>query len=274
MFQSDSLNNYEKIQVSAINTWKNEGPGVVSEAVGTVTYPVTWLIQKIIPNTAIQGVLDAANWLANEIADTGDIMQKGEVHKICDLKNKGLELSDDIANSVHNWAVGFAVTEGGATGAAGIFGLAVDIPAIITLALRTIHKVGLCYGYECQSEMDKNFALGVLSAAGANSMTEKIDALTTLRAIEVTVAKQTWKAMAEKAGSQQLSKEGGVIAIKNLAKQLGINITKRKFMQAIPVIGAGVGASVNGWYLKDVGWAARRAFQERWLIDNQKIIDI
>ena len=59
-----------------------------------------------------------------------------------------------------------------------------------------------------------------------------------------------------------------------MAKQIGINITKRKALQAIPVIGALVGGSVNGWYIKDVGWAARRAFQERWLIDNQKILEV
>jgi hypothetical protein len=55
---------------------------------------------------------------------------------------------------------------------------------------------------------------------------------------------------------------------------LGINITKRKALQAIPVIGAGVGASLNGWYIKEVGWAARRAFQERWFIDNRKLLEI
>jgi len=31
---------------------------------------------------------------------------------------------------------------------------------------------------------------------------------------------------------------------------------------------------VNAWYIREVGWAARRAFQERWLIDNEKIIEI
>jgi uncharacterized protein (DUF697 family) len=113
--------------------------------------------------------------------------------------------------------------------------------------------------------------LGILSASGANSMSEKIEALATLRSLEVSIAKQKRKAMAEKAAGRQLSKEGGIIVIKNLAKQLGITLTKRRAMQAIPVIGAAVGASVNGWYVKDVGWAARRSFQERWLVDNKKV---
>jgi hypothetical protein len=111
------------------------------------------------------------------------------------------------------------------TGATGLPGLAADVPSIITLALRTIHKIGLCYGYESTNEMDKNFVLCILSASGANSMTEKLEALTTLRIIEVSISKRTWKAMAEKAASKQLSTEGGIIAIKRLAKQLGINLT-------------------------------------------------
>jgi hypothetical protein len=274
MSSTKELTEYEKDQITAIKKWKQEEPSVVSKAIGVITYPVIWLIQKIIPKTAIQGALDGANWAASHMADTGDIKRDGSVEKIPELKVKDLELSDKLANSVHNWAIGIATAEGGVTGATGLPGLAADVPSIITLALRTIHKIGLCYGYECTNEMDKNFILGILSASGANSMKEKLGALTTLRSIEVTIAKKTWKAMAEKAASKQLSKEGGIIAVQRLAKQLGINLTKRKALQAIPFIGLGVGATVNGWYIKDVGWTARRAFQERWLIDNEKVFEI
>lgn len=274
MLSSNGLTKYENDQVDAIRVWKKEEPGVVGKAIGFVTFPVIWLVQKIIPNAAIRGALDAANWAASCLADTGDIMKDCGVERISDLKAESLELCDRLANSVHDWAIGIGIAEGGATGATGMPGLAADIPIIITLALRTVHKIGLCYGYECCNNLDRDFVLGVLSASGANSMKEKIGALTALRSIEVTIAKQTWKAMAEKAATQQFSKEGGIIAAKTLAKQLGVNLTKRKALQAIPVIGAGVGASVNGWYIKDVGWAARRAFQERWLIDNEKIMEI
>jgi hypothetical protein len=268
---SRSLTIYEKNQVKTIKAWKNETPHVVNQAVSFITNPAVRAIQKTIPETAIQLIFNAANFLANEIADTGDILKAAGVCKISDLKNKDFKLSDELADGIHNWAIGLAAAQGGAAGAVGIIGLAADIPAIIMLALRTIHKIALCYGYECRSEMDKNFALGILAASGANSMSEKNEALAMLRSIEVTMSKQTWKAMAEKAAGLQISKESGIIAVKNLAKQLGINITKRKAMQAIPLIGAVVGASVNGWYLKDVGWAARRAFQERWLVDNKKV---
>ena len=92
-----------------------------------------------------------------------------------------------------------------------------------------------------------------------------------MRAIDVMIAKQTLKTVAQKAAAQQLGKEAVLISMNNLARQLGLNITKRKALQAIPAIGALVGGSVNAWFINDVSWAARRAFQERWLIENNML---
>lgn len=268
------LSNYENRQIEEIKTWKLEEPSVAMAAVGFVLTPVTWLIQKTLPDAAIRGVLDLSSSAAEWLTDTADIVRDAGVKDVEALKKHDLEKSDELANEVHNWAIGLASIEGGATGAAGVFGIAFDIPSIIVIALRTIHKTGVCYGFEVKTKSDKNFVLAILAASGANDMAEKVTALGTLRAIEVAVAKQTWKKLAEKAATEQLGKEAAIVSLKNLAKQLGINLTKRKALQAIPAFGAIVGASINGWYIKEVGWAARRAFQERWLIENHKVIDV
>jgi len=220
---------------------------------------------------AIRGALDFSSSAAEWLTDTKDLIRDSGVQSIEDLKTLDLQKSDELANSVHNWAIGIASAEGGAAGATGVFGLAVDIPAIITIALRTIHKTGACYGFEVKSRSDRDFVLAILSSSSANDMNEKTLALMALRSIEVTIMKKTWKAIAQQAGTQTVGREAGILAIKSLAAQLGINLTKRKALQAIPAIGAAVGASVNGWYIKEVGWAARRAFQERWLAENGKL---
>lgn len=268
------LKAYEEKEIKAIKVWKKKEPGVVSKAFGVVIEPVASFIQKVVPEAAIRGALDFSNSMAEWLSDTGDVKRDANVKNIKQLKTKNLELSDKLANEVHNWAIGVAVVEGGGTGFFGLPGMAADFPAIIMMALRAIHKIGICYGYEAINEDDKNFILGILSIAGANSVQEKIAALSLLRTIEVTIARQTWKLMAEKAAGQQMGKEAVIIAIRNLAKQLGINITKRKALAAIPIFGAIISGSVNGWFIKEVGWAARRCFQERWLIDNHKIIEI
>lgn len=267
------MSDYEQAQAEEIEKWKAEEPGAISQIFGIVVQPLAWLVQQVIPEAAIQGALDFASAAGKWLADTEDILHEAEAKKVSELRVKDLSLSHRLADEVHNWAIGVAVVEGTATGTFGILGAPVDVPAIITVAMRTIHKVGLCYGYECESEADRQFVLGILAASGANSIEEKVAALTTLRALEVFIARQTWKSMAEKAAQSQLSKEAAIIGIKNLARQLGINITKRRALAAIPAIGALIGGSVNGWYVKDVGWAARRAFQGRWLRDNGKLID-
>lgn len=268
------LTKYESDQVAEIQKWKAEVPSVVSKALGFALAPVAWLIDKFIPEAAVRGALDFSSSAAEWLTDTKDIMRDADVNSVVELKTHDLEKSDILANEVHNWAISIGSVEGGATGAVGLPGIAADIPAIIVLALRTIHKIGACYGFEVKTEHDKEFVYGIMATSGASDMVEKVTALSTLRAIEVAITRETWKAMAQKAATNQMSREAGVIGVKNLAKQLGVNLTKRKALQAIPAIGALVGASVNGWYIKEVGWAARRAFQERWLIENHKIIEI
>ncbi len=261
---------YERSQATAIRAWRGKEPSVASKVVGFIAMPLAWLVGKIIPDAAILGALNFSNACAAYCTDLEDIKREAGVSTIRELHTLQLERLDELANSTHNWAVGLAATEGAATGATGLVGIAVDVPIIVTLALRTIHKIGACYGYEPVSEYDAQYAYGIMSSSASNTMKEKAASLITLRALRVTLERQTWKAMAEKAAAQQLGKEGALIAIRALAKQLGINLTKRKALQAIPLVGAAVGASANGWWIQDVGWAARRSFQERWLSDHGK----
>lgn len=246
----------------------------MSSVFGFVIEPMAWLVKKVVPESAIRGVLDISSAAAQWMTDTSDIIRDGQVKSIDELRTKDLELSDNLADQVHNWAVGLGVLEGAGTGAIGLPGLAADIPAIITIGLRTIHKIGICYGYEVKSEVDQKFVMGILATAGANSIEEKTAALLVLRQVEVILAKMTWKKMSEQAAKQQLSKEAALLTVKTLAKQLGINLTKRKALSAIPYIGAAIGGSVNGWFIKEIGWTARRMYQERWLLEKHKITNV
>jgi hypothetical protein len=271
MATTTNLGEYEKEQIRSIEEWKNEKPPVIVSAFGVVMFPISLLIQTFVPRSAIRRAISGTSWAAERFVDEGDVMRKAEVPEIGALRTKDLSLSDKLANEVHNWAIGIASAEGVGSGLCGIFGLMLDIPFIIGFALRTIHKIGLCYGYKNSDEKGKQFVLALLSAAGANTVSERADAVKMLQVIDIMIAKQTLKTVTEKALESQLAKEAVMISMKNLGRQLGMNITERKILQAIPAIGAVVGASVNGWFINDVGWAARRAFQERWLMENNMI---
>jgi hypothetical protein len=265
------LSEYEAQQASSITAWKAAAPSVADQAFGVVLQPAAWLIQRVVPEAAVKAAIDGASRLGRSLADRADVLRDAGVSDIAALREGELAVCDRLADGVHNWAIGMAAAEGTATGALGLLSAPVDIPAIITLALRTIHKVGLCYGYASSTEEDETFVRGILAASGANSMEEKIAALAALNALRTVLLQQSWKTIGQKALQDRLGKEAILVLIRNLGKQVGINVTKRRALAAIPAIGAVIGGSVNAWYLKEVGWAARRAFQERWLIDGGKL---
>jgi len=216
---------YVEMVKGAIAAWRAETPGVIAQALGVALTPVNWLVHQIIPQSAIEGVLGGFDWIAKKILTDAFARDLGDIRQ-CD---KG-------ADRVINFHIAAAAGEGALAGFFGIFALPLDIPAIITLALRVVRQVGVEYGYSDDTEDERKFVFSALSAAGANSQEEKVAALGVASFLMNKLAKETWKTMAARAAANQLGADAAVIAIRNLAKQLGYNLTKRKALTAIPAI--------------------------------------
>ena len=173
------LTEYQRKQLALIQKWEKREPSIASKAVGIIMGPFTKLFTKIVLDKLIESALKGANEAAIYFTDTNDMKRDGKVNTIAELRKKDLELSDKFADSVRKWAIGTAMAEGATIGAAGGATIAVDIPFIITFALRTIYKIGACYGYDINPsniEEENVFALGVLSLASKSDKT-KCDAL-------------------------------------------------------------------------------------------------
>ena len=268
MKQSD----YLMQQYTLIKAWENEEPGVVSKTFGKLLSPVGKLISVVVPEKVIESAINAANAAAQYLTDTDDVLRDGKVESIEELRTKDLKLCDQMADSVHNWAVGIATAEGVAGGFVGLPGLVADIPFITTLALRTIHKIGVCYGYVADvsnAEEEKAFVLGVLAAANASTLGEKASFILGLKQISLLIQRNAWKKLAEMGSASILAKS--IVSVRQAAKLIGVNLTKRKASQSIPFIGGAVGAALNASFINDIAWAARRSYQRRWLEDNKVI---
>ena len=149
-------------------------------------------------------------------------------------------------------------------GVAGAAGLVADVPTLLTLAMRTIHRTGLCYGEKPAAGDERGLALGIFALVSANSVEEKAMALQALRA-DTAQLEAAWRDGIERVAERELAKEATVYSLQNLARAIGMNLGKRKVAGTIPVLGAAVGALVNAAYVTDVARAARYTFQERWL---------
>lgn len=256
---------YEAQQIQEIEDWKNREPKAISRFGERFLGPLTTGIIKVVPESAMLKAMELGNASGEVLAHFQRIKQKAGISEYSELLSRELSYCDQLATNEQKWAIGIAAAEGGASGWFGLPGLAVDTPMIVALAMRSIHLMGLCYGFELKNSNvnDRELAMGILSASGANSMREKVEALQHLHALHTTSAQLRAQEMGVEAGGRWV--------LQIVVLQVTKNLARRKIVQSIPGVGSAVGATVNGWYIRDVCHTARRVFQERWLRKNEII---
>ncbi|WP_255557016.1 EcsC family protein [Sodalis sp. dw_96] len=152
---------------------------------------------------------------------------------------------------------GLALAEGMGAGLAGIAGLALDIPSLITLNLRAVGEYATYYGFDIHQQEEKLFALQIIGLVSSPTDAAKNIAMAQLMAIAGDVAKKrTW---------HQLEKHALVKIIQEIAKTLGIRLTKAKLAQTLPIVGAAVGGGYNVYFTTRVCDAAYYLYRERFL---------
>lgn len=234
-------------------------PPILPRTFRALSGPIEHLTQSLVPAEVIEAAIRGADWAASS-----SIRKAAIGHDFADL-----DACEDAVQEVRRWALGYAVTGGGAAGAFGALGLMVDVPATVALALRTTRLVGLSYGFGADTEAERVYILDALQLAGANSPEQRAQAIERLATGRAAMDSGDWQKIARLAGQTT----GSVAATKRVAATLGVNLSTRKVAQIAPVIGAAVGAGVNAAFQSDVADAAQFAYRARWLEANERILD-
>lgn len=264
-----TLTEYETRQLREIREWQNEEPGWATRLLAKPGSKVAGAVQAMVPEDALRAALNGVNRLAEKFSDERSILKRANRASLDDLRRVELSLCDGLMRTEQRRAMALAGVGGAAFGIAGAAGMVADVPSLIALALRTIHRVGLCYGEDLRKPEARKLAIGVFALASANSLEEKQTAVAALRDFGArSLDEAAWRDGVERAAEREFAKEAAVFSLNNLASKLGINLGKRKAAGVMPVLGALVGGSVNAWYLYDVSQVARYVFQERWLADK------
>lgn len=241
------------------DAYRAAGPSAFPRAVRSLSGPVNYLTHRLIPAEVIEAAIKGADWAASQSIRTAAIS-----HDFSDL-----QACDAAVTEVRRWALGYAVTGGGAAGAFGAAGLVVDVPATVALALRSVRLVGLCYGFGATTEAEQVYILDILQLASANSRKERDAALDRLAKGRAEADPEDWQKIARLAGQTT----GTVAATRRVAVTLGVNLSARKIAQVTPLVGAAVGAGVNAAFQNDVIAAAHFAFRARWLEVNERLLE-
>lgn len=276
------MSQYDEHSLKEIQAWKNPAIGWFGQAMKVINQPldkagdllldtpgVGFAIKK-----SIEGLVsvcnDAAQWsvrpeaIFKEFRDSGNHGING--HE--DIVNLDLAEVDKVVGWLSAKYKGIALVEGAGTGVAGLPGIAVDIPALITLNLRAIGEYAAYYGFDTTTQQERLFAYNILGLASSPTDASKTVAMAQLVKIAQDVAK--------KSAWETLEKSVYVRIIQEIAKALGIRLTKAKLAQTIPFVGAAVGGGFNAYFTMRVCDAAYYLYRERFLAQQYgaQVIDV
>ena len=128
----------------------------------------------------------------------------------------------------------------------------VDVPLLFALSLRTVLKIGHCYGYPLEQDKDQHFVLGVLLTALSGSGSRR-----------------------GATGSTDFVKLEELLIVETqeeiLTEELWSFLFQLEIFKAVPGVGVISGALLNLAFMQRVDATAQWVFQERWLRDNGKV---
>jgi hypothetical protein len=257
-----TLNEYERRQLTLLRRWQAAGPDWGTRLLARPTGIAGKVVQTVVPVTAIQAALHGLNNVALKLSDQASLLKHAGVADLAALRDEPLQRCDKLALREMRRAMAMGGTSGAAFGLFGAVGLVADVPTLLALVLRTIHRVGLCYG----EDADRELMIGLFALASANSLDEKNEAITALRSDVIGLQEAAARDGLERAAERQFAKDAAVFSLQTLAQRVGVQIGKRKAAGVVPVLGAVVGSAVNVWYVRDVAKVAQCMFQERWLL--------
>jgi len=251
------MNDLKLSVLNEFDIWKNLPPNIIQRGTGFIFKPVGFILKPFIKKIAplLEGVVKGANQYISEV------IQKwtGEIIDIYDLNDhefeEWLHERDKVAKNWANGGIAAMIAEGAGTGLGGFALLAADIPASFGLIIGFSNKISLSYQLDITNEEVQVEILKAIAVGSETSLDGKITAVSTMKSVSNIIEKTTWKAMAD-APAQSLPKL--IINIRTFLQKLGINITKRKAGQLLPIIGAVSGGVINGSWAADSLEAVRQ----------------
>jgi len=246
---------YEQARLAELQQWLAKPPGLVARGFGRTTSPLVRAIKPWAPEAALQRAFSLASQAGSRPAWRKQMLSDLALDEAAALRDWPLEDCDDIWRKVRRRMMLTAGGTGAVTGLGGAAGWVLDVPALLVLALEGIHRSALCYGFEPE---DDQVPLAIFSLAAANNMREKQAAWQA--ALVAQIDSRQMLGGLERSFNQSFAKHAVAVGIHQVARQLGLNLGRRKVLGMVPLAGALVGGSVNAWYLRDVVMASRYVF--------------
>lgn len=262
---------YERRALREIQRWKEPKMGWFGATVRRVNatlHSATDLIRKVpgvdwTIDNVVAGLLRVTNEIVQDSVWTDGVYTDYHAagHAVSaptDIHRLDLEHVDGVMYGLDAKYRGVAAAEGAATGYAGAAGILPDVVALVAINLRAAGEYATYCGFDLSDPTERFFALQVLNAVSQPTDAAKQAALVPVIRVSHAIARQQTLQTIEQVTLTQ--------AIRNAARALGIQLTRRKLAQVVPVAGAVVGSGFNAYYTSKVCDAAFFLYRERLLM--------
>lgn len=95
------------------------------------------------------------------------------IQRIEDIEKAPIEIMDAISEQMGKNRTNLATVQGATTGVGGMFTLAVDIPAVLGLSLKTLQDIAVTYGYDPKNKEERVFIIKCLQLNSADVVGKK-----------------------------------------------------------------------------------------------------
>lgn len=284
------MSKYERNALKEIRAWKTPSDGWLHKAWELVSWPIekgaglalsTPYIGEAVTKS-VAGIIGLVNDGAGYSVRTASIYREfrkagHEVSSFQDIQTLDLEDVDRVIGYLAAKYKGLAMVSGATAGTIGTLvpgpgtaaAIAGDISALVSMNLRAIAEYATYCGFNIKNQQERLFAFDILRMAADPSSAGKQAAMAELGKVAHQVAqKKTWEV---------LQKSVFVQAIQRIAQSLGVNLTKAKLAQIIPLAGIVVGAGYDAYFTNSVCDAAYYLYRERFLAEKygeDVIIDV
>jgi len=218
--------------------------------------PLSRLAARVVPQGAIRALVAKAEAMSEKLGGPAEIAHMAGVPDIRELRDRAFEECDSLAVTISTPAQRQAMIEGAIAGLGGLVTETLNIPVLLTAALRAIYRIGYCYGYPLDTEIDRIVVLAILELSTADEPARR------------------------QALFQQLKNLGTPAANgQTPAKPVSLDGVEEDLLQdlafgAVPILGDLTWIVLDHDFIRRVDITARRIFQERWLKDHGKLDEI
>lgn len=167
-------------ELEKIKTWENEQKDLwFWEKLGRLPFVMLdRLTPKFIQEKLGQVIDEIGGYIQSGgkyLINERDVYNKFDTHvnTLDDISKLPLYLMDEAAQEFKTTRTKIARLQGATTGIGGIFTLAIDIPVLLGLSLKTLQEISTCYGYDPKEKLERIFIIKSLQFASSDFVGKK-----------------------------------------------------------------------------------------------------